>query len=426
MAPRDLQGDEYDNESSEPDIRDEDHSVEEPRQRRSRRWGVLFGMLWGIILIGGGLVVLNEVVPHRGSGTPAVTATQAPVLRAAGQEGAEAGDGSRAALRHRERTAGPVDPTPGGEAPIPDERVAIAPDAGRDALAAGTALAGAAVETGADPVDDAHRATDPPDPPDPAPEISLGSPGIGELRGTYIPVAGPAIEVNARPAALPKDAGLLAVVLYGGTGSAWLTRAMDGVSIPLTLAVRADQPEQVLLARGARERGHEILAELPLVTDDGDASAELTGWESAEEVEVRIADILVALNMAVGAVAPDGARMLYDVEAMATLLKPIAAHSFLWVEPRTSDRSAAARMAAGSSLILLQGNVFVGPGEGADGVYAAMERAAGEARRQGTSVIFVPATPEGMRALVKWGFERTATDVVLAPISAIVRKRGKG
>ena len=129
--------------------------------------------------------------------------------------------------------------------------------------------------------------------------------------------------------------------------------------------------------------------------------------------------------MAVGAVAPDGAEVLNVNAAMTALLKPVAAHSFIWVEPRLSPRSAAAQMAAGAKLLFVQANVNIGIGASSEDVFNGLEDAANQARSDGTSVIFIEASQDALRAIVQWGFEKGGRDVVFAPISAIVRKRDR-
>ena len=83
-------------------------------------------------------------------------------------------------------------------------------------------------------------------------------------------------------------------------------------------------------------------------------------------------------------------------------------------------------MAAKSNLLFLQANVYVTPGSSNDETFQRLEDAAAQARSRGTAVIFVEANQDGLRAVVKWGLLNSGRDVMFAPISAIVRKRGKG
>lgn len=388
---------------------------EERPLRRSVFRGVLGGMFWGVVLIGGALVALNEILPPPGR---SLEIEEGKPVAEDGAHPLPAGSGSAADAA--DSTAS--DAAPGGETP---ELGVAAATGGTDTDENAGEAPASTDETSATDAPDATDETAATDAPATADQTAPGPSAATAPEVRPIPLAGPAIEVNARDFAIPGNAGLLSVVLYGTADNPQLSEALANLSMPLTLAVGADQPGGAELARGAAVRGFEVLARLPMAAG-GAGTTGLTERDGAAVLEARAAETLATLYMAVGAVAPDGAEMLTDPDAMSAILKPVAAHSFLWVEPRASSRSAAARLAVDSNLIFVQANIFLVPGSAGEEVFAGLEEAAGKARVLGTAVIFVPASPEGLRALVRWGFEKAGSDVVLAPISAIVRKRGKG
>ena len=165
---------------------------------------------------------------------------------------------------------------------------------------------------------------------------------------------------------------------------------------------------------------------LPLAVADQNTAGLLTSRDTPGRLESGAATALASMGMAVGAVAPVGAQMLDRPEAMTPVLKPVAAHSFLWVEPQPSSRSAAARMAAETDLIFIQASVFAGQDMPEAALAESIKTAATQARARGTAVLFLEASQASMRALWKWSLERREPGVVLAPISAIAKKRGKG
>lgn len=373
-------------------------------RRKSGISSVVFGMICGIVFFGGMLVVINEMVPPGRQGAdetakPAATekpAVDAPKVAIEDNENDGAPDGAGVAASEDDaETAKATDPPKG------NETAADAPSSVKtsdnDPSANDPSLVGSEPENAPAGIEI-------------APEIRL---------------TGPANRVNARAFNGPANAGLLSVVLYGGSETL-TAEALATLAMPLTLAIRADRPEGIALAESAVGLGYEILAVLPLAVADQNTAGQLTDRDTPARLESGAVTTLASMGMAVGAVAPVGAEMLDRPEAMTPLLKPVASHSFLWVEPQPSSRSAAARMAAESDLIFLQASVFAGPGTPESVLAETITTAANQARARGTAVLFLEASQESMRALWKWSLERREPGVVLAPISAVAKKRGKG
>ena len=371
-------------------------------RHKSRLSGVVLGMICGVVVFGGMLVVLNEIAPKegRGAGSPEVSSDDiksdpdAPAISLSTDDTNSSPDDAGP-----EATSGKGEDAAATTTPPADES---AKDASSTELAAdNTASTGAVSGDHPTRVPAEIKA---------APEIKL---------------AGPANRINARNFNGPPNAGLLSVVLYGGSDTL-TAEALSTLAMPLTLAIRADRPQGIALAESAVGLGYEVLAVLPLAVADQNTAGRLKGDDAPARLENGAAIALASMRMAVGAVAPVGAQMLDRPEAMAPLLKHVAAHSFLWVEPQPSSRSAAARMAADSDLIFLQASVFAGPSMPEQVLAESIETAAQQARARGTAVLFLEASQEAMRALWKWSLERREPGVVLAPISAVAKKRGKG
>ena len=386
---------------------DDDYGFEGRPRRRSGVLGTIVGMVCGVLVIGAGLLALNEFANPPGAlkvaEAPAAVSekTETEAKKPAAVDQNEDNDARTAGsdTEAPERTAGGLlfgrdsEGSPGGEGATSDDDPKT-PDDGDLAAVDGRS-----------------------DVPERPADAALTIPPIS--------LSGPAIDVNARPFISPGDAGLLSVVLYGGGASALPDAALADLTLPLTLAVDLGRADHLDRAQKAAERGHEVLAVLPLAGAAG-TDAGLSAADGSSAIEAKASETLAALTMAVGAAAPDGAHMLDNLDAMSALLKPVLAHSFLWVEPRASSRSAAARLAAESDLIFIQANIFVAPGSSGDQIYSGMEQAAAQAKARGTAIIYIEASQDALRSLVKWGLEKAGADVVFAPISAIARKRGKG
>ena len=378
---------------------------------RSGIVGILNGIVWGLAVVAVGFVALNEFAPPvpeapapdasaavapPQDAVPTIVEDTAAVVETA-NPGIQITGRATAAANPDESTANPEARTANAEA------TAATPEASTANLAIAAADA------------------------TPAPAAPDAKPGAATaLLGPAIPISGPAVKVNARSFQDRDGTGLLSVVLYTSGSATIPENALSAMSMPLTLAIDPARPGDLRVARVAPSMGHEILATLPLHVADDAAPQGLSVGDGSDRLELGTAETLVKLNMAIGATPPDGAEILGDPEGMAALLKPVAAHSFVWVEPRPSARSAAALLAAQSGLIFIQANVFVAPGAAADRVLQGLGEAAEQARASGSAVIFVEASEEALRAVVQWGFAKRGNDVVFAPISAIVRKRGQG
>ncbi len=414
-------------------------------RRRSGVVGALWGIFWGVLFFGAGLVFLSEYGPGPG-------AVDDHRAAAAASETDTDDDSAASDARVAAVDEGKTDEADGvGDTDVSDTDVSDTDGTGANGTGTdGTGTVGTSTDNSGS-ADDATKVIDGSDAAGTAgastsdddaetdekvasrdrPQIEItpeskNNPAIADLLGPQIPIAGPALEMNARAFKGRGDAGLLSVVLYTDGDTPLPGDAIAAMSMPLTLAIDPKRADDRRLARSAKERGHEILAVLPLAISSAFEPEGLTEDDGADTLEVGTAETLVKLNMAIGAVAPDGADILDEPDAMSALLKPVAAHSFIWVEPRASSRSAAAALAARSDLIFLQANVFVEPMTNAEDVYRKIEDAAAQARLRGTAVIFIEASQEALRAIVQWGFEKGGRDVVFAPISAIVLKRGKG
>lgn len=390
-------------------------------RRRSGVVGALWGIFWGVLVFGAALVVLNEYgddfelarADRDDAGSPTLTTDVDPADAGKAEVGTADATGAGESTETADTETGDV--------------VAAAPTADDTGTATDNETSEETGSPASDTSDDTSTEVARRDKPqvEVTPE-SRRNPLIADLLGPQIPIAGPAVDMNAREFTGRDGAGLLSVVLYTTDDTPIPASALAEMSMPLTLVLDPGRPGDLALARSAEEMGREVLAVLPLAIANAFDPEGLSTEDDADTLEVGTAETLVKLNMAIGAVSPDGAEILDDPEAMAALLKPVAAHSFLWVEPRESARSAAAGLAANSNLLFLQSNVYVEPGSTGEQVLQALEIAAFQARRRGSAVIFVEASQEGLRAVVLWGLQNSGRDVIFAPISAIMRKRVKG
>jgi len=268
--------------------------------------------------------------------------------------------------------------------------------------------------------------------PDNPPEAPEPKPAALPPDRAEISLPGPALRVNARLFEAPPDAPLMAVVLRDAANGRMPTEALVWMTMPLTLSIRPVDPFSRRFAEEARAAGHEVLVELPMAMDAGDApSAALASGDpemlsramAADDLVTRTALYLAALDIAIGATASEGAPLLRDRDGMRAILRPLSEHGFAWVEPRERIGSLAGQLARDSGPVWTAGDRSVSDGAGEDEIYRSLTTAAFKARRQGTVIVFLPTGPDTLKGIIRWGLERGGQEVWFAPLSAVIERR---
>lgn len=237
-----------------------------------------------------------------------------------------------------------------------------------------------------------------------------------------IALSGPAQKVNARAFDAPGTAPLMAVVLSGlGTGGVE-AEALALMTMPLTVAI-GPGAESRALAEQARAFGHEVLAELPLATPDAAQKGRLSVDQTGQTLAAATVRLMADLDIAIGATGPDGAALLRDQARMKAIMQPLGEHGFLWVEPRIASGTGTRVAAKETQTTWAAGDRVIDRSASAEQIYQNLETAALQARRKGSVIVFVPASQEAMRGLVRWGLERGGQEVWFAPVSAVIARR---
>lgn len=244
------------------------------------------------------------------------------------------------------------------------------------------------------------------------------------IRVPELTLDGKALEINARPFEAPEDAPLMAVVLTDAVAGVQ-PEALSLLTMPLTLAVASGAKDGRALADVARAAGHEILAELPMAADEGAEAALMAPGQSEAELAAQTVASLAALDVAVGVTAPDGARLLQDIGGMRAVLGPVAKHGFAWVDPKTGAGSAARSVATAEGAAWTTSDRLVAADATEEQIYQNLESASFQARRQGSTVVFLTAGQPALKALLRWGLERGGQEVWFAPISAVIARRSE-
>jgi polysaccharide deacetylase 2 family uncharacterized protein YibQ len=217
---------------------------------------------------------------------------------------------------------------------------------------------------------------------------------------------GPALVENATPFRGPRQAPLLAVVLVGEDVGALTAERLSLIPMPLTVAIPPELPGAAEIGAAARANGHEVLADL----------SPTEGSEAGDAV-----DRVAALDMAVGATATE---LPADAGELEAVLTEMGRHGLAWVGHDASVGTPAGRIAHELGVAYTEGDRSVDGDEGLDELYRAIDAAAAQALRRGTSVLFLEAGEPTLQALVQWGLLQPGDNPVwFAPISAVIERR---
>lgn len=239
-----------------------------------------------------------------------------------------------------------------------------------------------------------------------APAPAAGD-GVGDGGGERLALAGPALEVNARDFSLASGAQAISLVLLSPLdGTQVPVDALEGLGFPITIGLPATSRDARSVGERLRAAGHELIAELPANSEAG-----------------AIEDALASMPLGVAAAFMDGAGS--GGRPRDDMLAVLAQNGFAYFDSRSIGGGAALRAARAA------GVPAVSPDRGATSsvtegqLLQTLNIAALVAKRQGTAVVVAPATTATLRAVLTFALEG-AGGVTMAPLSAVVRRRGAG
>jgi polysaccharide deacetylase 2 family uncharacterized protein YibQ len=194
---------------------------------------------------------------------------------------------------------------------------------------------------------------------------------------------------------------------------------------PLTMAFlpyARDLPEQT---RAARARGHELMLHLPMEpngrNDPGPGALLLSHRDS--ELRRRLAAALDSFEGYVGANNHMGSRFTAHRPGMEVTLRHFKARGLLFLDSRTSAQTVGDQIAQEIGLPSVTRHVFLDDEDSLPAVRARLVETERLARAQGFVVAIGHPHESTLQALSEWLPRAAERGVVLAPISAVLRKR---
>lgn len=194
---------------------------------------------------------------------------------------------------------------------------------------------------------------------------------------------------------------------------------------PLTLSFlpyAKDLPEQ---ARAARARGHELMLHLPMEPtgrNDPGPNALLVSLTDAE-LRRRTAAALDSFDGYVGVNNHMGSRFTAFRPGMETVLGQFKGRGLMFLDSRTTAQSVGDQLAQEMGVPSIVRHVFLDDDESLDSVRRKLAETEAVARRQGFVVAIGHPHEATLQALAEWLPGVPARGLVLAPTTAVLRKR---
>jgi uncharacterized protein len=194
---------------------------------------------------------------------------------------------------------------------------------------------------------------------------------------------------------------------------------------PLTMSFLPYAKDLREQAKAARAHGHELMLHLPMEPNgraDPGPNALLVSL-SDNELRQRVNSALDSFDGYVGVNNHMGSRFTAFKPGMETTLRLFKARGLLFLDSRTTADSVGDQLAQELGVPSVARNVFLDDDESVDAVRRKLAETEAVARRQGFVVAIGHPHPATLQALSEWLPGLSAKGLVLAPLSAALRKR---
>ncbi len=176
------------------------------------------------------------------------------------------------------------------------------------------------------------------------------------------------------------------------------------------------------LAREARAAGHEILVHIPMEPhgqqDPGDDALK-TGM-SGQEVTNALARNLAQLDGYVGINNHMGSRFTEDVRALLPVMKSLNERGLIFLDSRTSQASAAAKVGQAAGVPTLGRDIFLDHAQGPDNLLNQLDLLETIARRSGSAIAIGHPHDMTLEVLEVWVRGLDAKGIDLVPLTALL------
>ncbi len=237
-------------------------------------------------------------------------------------------------------------------------------------------------------------------------------------------------EVYARPVKVADgkpDGPRIAIVISGlGIGTSGTADALAKLPAPVTFAFAPASLHVEQLAARARNKGHELLLQVPMEPfdyPDNDPGPQtlLTTSDAGQNID-RLHRLMSRFQGYVGISNYMGARFTASEPALAPVLRETAKRGLIYLDDGTSSRSLASQIAGASHLAFAKAEVVIDAVPTETEIDRALARLEAAARERGIAVGIAGALPIAIDRIAKWAKAAEARGFTLVPISAVANK----
>ncbi|HEX2257059.1 MAG TPA: divergent polysaccharide deacetylase family protein, partial [Afifellaceae bacterium] len=232
------------------------------------------------------------------------------------------------------------------------------------------------------------------------------------------------LDAYARPARAGLGNTPRAVIILGGMGLSQTTtqRAIEALPSDVTLAFAPYGSSLQRWSGRARDKGHEILMQLPLEpfgypeADPGPRT--LLASAAPEENEDHLAWLLSRITSYAGVMNYMGARFTAEEAALRPLLAELAARGLYYVDDGSSARSKALLVGEALGAPVLAADLVIDEDRSRVAIDRALTRLEEMAQSRGLAVGVASAFGTTVDALAEWIPEAQSRGIVILPASA--------
>jgi polysaccharide deacetylase 2 family uncharacterized protein YibQ len=191
---------------------------------------------------------------------------------------------------------------------------------------------------------------------------------------------------------------------------------------PLTLSFLTYANDLAEQTRDARLRGHELMLHVAMEPNDKSVDPGpnvLLVGQPAADIRKSMAWGLSRFEGYVGVNNHMGSRFTRDVDGMTVVMEEMARRGLLFLDSRTSGKTAAAALAARYRVPFDERNVFLDAEDRPDEAEARLKELESLARRHGHAIAIGHPKERTLAALAAWLPTLAGKGLVLAPVSAV-------
>lgn len=233
-------------------------------------------------------------------------------------------------------------------------------------------------------------------------------------------------KVTASEKANP-DAPQVAIIIGGlGVSASSTADALSKLPGAVTFAFTPYGGDLDNLVSRARDKGHEILLQIPMepydYPDNDPGPQTLLASLSAEQNVDRLHWLFSRMQGYVGITNYMGARFTASDAAIAPVLREVSRRGLIYVDDGSSPRSQAGQIAGANKLPFVKSDIAIDAVPSAAEIDNALRRLESAARERGLAVGYSSALPASIDRIAKWAKAAQSRGITLVPVSAVAVK----